>query len=252
MSSPNDNPLTPPDGPLDVLAVFAHPDDAELLCGATLVKCADKGLKTGVLDLTRGEAGSVGTPELRAEEAHAAAQVMGLSVRRNARLPDSRLENTHEARSHLASIFRELRPRVVVTHWTQGRHRDHRIAAELVYDSAFLAGLKNFDATGSAFRPSQVVHAVSFREDTPAPSFVVDVTEQLDRKLEAVACYGSQFHGKTSAGEIFPGGHRGLERQIRAHAAHWGSTIRCAWGEPFWVREMVEMDTLATLTTVTF
>lgn len=237
---------------LDVLAVFAHPDDAELLCGATLIKCADRGLRTGILDLTRGEAGSVGTPELRAQEAHAAATVMGLAVRQNAGLPDSRLENSHEARSHLAGLLRELRPRVVVTHWKDGRHRDHRIAAELVYDASFLSGLKNFDASGTPFRPTHVVHAVSFREDTPVPSFVVDVTEQLERKLEAVACYGSQFHGKTSAGEIFPGGHRALENQIRAHAAHWGSTIRCAWGEPFWVREMIEMDTLASLTTGTF
>ena len=237
---------------LDVLAVFAHPDDAELLCGATLAKCAARGLRTGVLDLTRGEAGSAGTPELRAQEAQAAAHVLELTVRRNAGLPDSRLVNDHEARSQVAGLLRELRPRAVLTHWTEGRHRDHRIAAELVYDAAFLSGLKNFDAPGDAFRPTQVVHAVSFREDAPRPSFVVDVTEFMDRKLESIACYGSQFQGKTQAGEVFPGGQRALEDQVRAHAAYWGARIRSAYGEPFWVREMLEVETPAHLTTSTY
>ncbi len=238
--------------PLDVLAVFAHPDDAELLCGATLIKCARSGLRTGVLDLTRGEAGSAGTPELRAEEAQCAAGVMGLAVRRNAGLPDSRLENDHEARSVVAGFLRALRPRVVVTHWMRGRHRDHRIAAELTYDACFLSGLKNFDASGEAHRPDQLVHAVSFREDSPTPTFVVDVTEHIDAKLEAVACYASQFAGKSAAGEVFPGGRRALEEQIRAHAAYHGARIRRPYGEPFWIRETLELSTLADLRVSTF
>ena len=120
---------------LDVLAIFAHPDDAELVCGGALIKSADAGERTGVLDLTRGETGSRGTPELRAREAAAAAEIMGLAVRRNAELPDARLANGHDARVRVATLIRELRPRIVATHWIHGRHPDHRIAAELVHDA---------------------------------------------------------------------------------------------------------------------
>ena len=112
--------------PLDVLAVVAHPDDAELLCGGSLLQSRDQGERAGVLDLTRGEMGSQGSAERRAEEAERAAEILGLAVRRNAGLPDAHLQNTHEARKVVAQHLRELQPRVVITHWLQGRHPDHR------------------------------------------------------------------------------------------------------------------------------
>ena len=238
--------------PIDVLAVVAHPDDAELLCGGSLIRSADAGERTGILDLTRGETGSRGTPELRAAEAEDAAQILGLAVRRNAGLPDSKLQNTPQARSILAGLLRELRPRVVVTHWLQGRHPDHRAAAHLTYDASYLAGLKNFDAPGDPFRPYKVLHALSFREDPEKPSFVVDVTEQMDRKMEAILAYRSQFGEAVQAGEVFPGGQRTLEDQIRAHAARQGSLIRTAYGEPFWTRETLAAPTLGGLPVSTF
>jgi bacillithiol biosynthesis deacetylase BshB1 len=238
--------------PLDVLAVVAHPDDGELICGGSLIKSADAGQRTGILDLTRGELGSRGTPELRAEEAERAAQILRLAVRRNAGLPDSRLENTPASRAVVAGLLRELRPRVVVTHWLHGRHPDHRAAAELVYDASFLAGLRNYDAPGDPFRPFKVIHALSFREDPQKPTFVVDITHQMDRKLAAVACYHSQFGEVVQAGEVFPGGDRSLEDQIRAQGARAGSLIRCAYGEPFWTRETVAVPTLGGLSVSTF
>lgn len=234
---------------LDILAVFAHPDDAELSCGGALIRATDNGERAGVLDLTRGEGGSEGSADLRATEAESAAAVMGLAVRRNAGLPDSALQNTLSARAVVAGIIRELRPRVVVTHWRDGRHPDHRAAAELVYDACFLAGLKNFDAPGEAFRPAKVVHATSFREDAPKPTFVVDISEQMERKLSAIGCYASQFTGKTQAGEVFPGGSRPLEEQIRIQAAHFGSLIRATFGEPFWCRETVELSSVSAAAT---
>lgn len=238
--------------PLDVLAVVAHPDDAELLCGGSLLQARDRGERTGILDLTRGEMGSQGTAETRAEEAERASVILGLAGRWNASLPDSQLQNTPETRRVVVQHLRELRPRVVITHWLQGRHPDHRAAAELVYDASYLAGLKNFAAPGAPFRPFKVVHALSFREETRKPTFVVDITEQMERKLEAIAAYGSQFRRATQAGEVFPGGSRALEEQIRAHAARAGSRIRAEYGEPFWTRETVQVPSLGSLLVSTF
>jgi bacillithiol biosynthesis deacetylase BshB1 len=237
---------------LDVLAVVAHPDDAELLCGGSLLQAKDRGERTGILDLTRGEMGSRGSAETRAEEAEKASSVLGLAVRRNAGLPDSRLQNTPETRIVVAQHLRELRPRVVITHGLQGRHPDHRAAAELVYDASYLAGLKNFRAPGAPFRPFKVVHALSFREEPRKPTFVVDISEQMERKLEAIAAYGSQFGDAVQAGEVFPGGRRALEDQIRAHAARAGSLIRTEYGEPFWTRETVQLPSLGSLPVSTF
>ena len=238
--------------PLDVLAVMAHPDDVELLCGGALLRSADRGERTGAVDLTRGERGTRGSAALREREAARAAEVLGLALRRNAGLEDAGLENGGESRRTVAGLIRELRPRIVVTHWTEGRHPDHRVAAALVYDACFLAGLSNFDAPGEAHRPHKVVHATAFREDAPPPTFVVDVSEQMERKLEAIACYESQFEGKRQAGEVFPGGERPLYDQIRARMAADGARIRAAYGEPYWTRETLSVDSLADLPVSTF
>ncbi len=238
--------------PLDLLVVVAHPDDAELLCGGSLLLSSDRGERTGILDLTRGETGSHGSAETRAREAEAASKILGLAIRRNAGLPDAQLQNTLEARAEVVEHLRELRPRVVVTHWLQGRHPDHRAAAELVYDAAYLSGLKNYPAAGAPYRPFKVVHALSFREEPQKPTFVLDISDQIERKLEAIAAYSSQFGGAVQAGEIFPGGGRALEDQIRAHAAKVGSLVRVEYGEPFWTRETVQMPSLGALSVSTF
>ena len=238
--------------PLDVLAIMAHPDDAEIFCGGSLIKSAEAGQRTGVLDLTAGEMGSSGTRESRAREAVAAAEVMGLAVRRCAELPDAALCNDVNSRQVVAGIIRALRPRVIVTHWTRGRHPDHRAAAELVRDASFLAGLRKLPAEGEPHRPEKVVYALAFREDPVKPTFVVDITDQMDRKIEALSAYGTQFHGKSGIGEVFPAGDRPLFAQIRSVHANYGSLIRCGYAEPFWTEETVEAETLAALTVPTF
>lgn len=238
--------------PLDLLAIMAHPDDAELLCGGALAKAAALGDRVGILDLTRGEVGSSGSGEIRAEEAVRSAKLLGLAVRRNAGLRDSGLINDDASRSIVVGLIRELRPSVIVTHWREGRHPDHRVAAQLAYDASFLSALKNYDAPGDAHRPDKVVHCLLFREDVPRPSFVVDITDHIDRKMAAVACFESQFSGKASAGEVFGAGDRPLEDQIRAQCAHHGSRIRCAYGEPFWTRETVALESLVSSRVSTF
>lgn len=254
--SPSDpTPELPPTGAgeaLDVLAIFAHPDDAELLCGGALARSAAAGERLGLLDLTRGELGSRGTAEIRAREAAAAARTLGAVTRRCAGLPDGGLENTLEYRHIVAGWIRSLRPRVVVTHWLEGRHPDHGAAARLVRDAAFLAGLRQAPVAGEAHRPFKVVHALTFQEAAPPPSFVIDVTDHMDRRLDAMACFASQWSDARGAGEAFPGGDRLLEDQVRAQLAHYGSKIRVAYGEPFWTREAVERGTLGSLGVASF
>ena len=238
--------------PLDLLAIMAHPDDAELLCGGSLCKADAQHDRVGILDLTRGEAASIGSVEDRAEAAARSAELMRLAVRRNAGLRDSGLINDDASRSVVVGLIRKLRPRVIVTHWREGRHPDHRIAAQLAYDASFLSALKNYDAPGDAHRPDKVVYCLLFREDAPAPSFVVDITDHIETKMAALACFESQFSGKTAAGEVFGAGDRPLEDQIRAQCAHYGSRIHCAYGEPFWTRETVALESLASDRVSTF
>ena len=238
--------------PLDVLAVMAHPDDAELLCGGALAVSADRGERVGVLSLTDGGKGTHGSAEERAREAARAAEILGIAVRATANLPDAELMHTPEHRSVVVEQIRALRPRVVVTHWTSGRHPDHRITAELVTDACFLAGLKRYPADGEPHRPFKVVYATAFREHAGPPTFVVDVTAQMERKLEAIAAYGSQFRGRSGVGEVFPGGARPFLDQVRAACARSGSLVRVEYGEPFRTRETILQESLGSLRVSTF
>jgi bacillithiol biosynthesis deacetylase BshB1 len=238
--------------PLDVLAVMAHPDDAELLCGGALAASADRGERVGILSLTVGGTGTHGSAAARAREAARAAEILGVAVRACAGLPDAELLHTPEHRRAVIEQIRALRPRVVVTHWTSGRHPDHRVTAELVADACFLAGLKRYPADGDPHRPFKLVYATAFREDADPPTFVVDVTAQIERKLEAIAAYATQFGGKSGVGEVFPGGERPILEQVRAACARWGSLVRVPYGEPFRTKETVLQDSLGSLRVSSF
>lgn len=232
--------------PVDVLAIAPHRDDAELTCGGTLVRAGDRGHRTGVLDLTRGEMGTRGSAEQREREAERAAEIMGLDVRRNAGLPDAGLTNDEESRVTIVKFLRELRPRVVILPFRKGRHPDHRVAAELGRDACYLAGLEKYGGQGAAHRPHKVLHALTYREDPVKPTFVVDVTDQFERKMEAVRAYASQFDGVEAAGEIFPTGQQLYER-VETQCRHYGSLIRRPFGEPFWTEETVRVDDVTEL-----
>jgi N-acetylglucosamine malate deacetylase 1 len=232
---------------VDLLAAVAHPDDAELLCGGALLAAAARGGATGILDLTGGESGSAGSGALRAEEAARASSILGLAVRRNAGLPDGALENSPAARLRVAALLRELRPATVIVHWPDARHPDHRAASELVRDACFVAGLRRAPVDGEPFRPAKLIYAIAYAETAPRPTFVLDVSEHMERKLDAVFAYGSQLEGRTALGDIFGGGGRPLREQILAHHAHYGSLIRCAYGEPYYTRETMRVDNVAGL-----
>ena len=238
---------------VDLLAIFPHPDDAELTCGGTLLKSARQGYQVGIVDLSAGEMASRGTVELRAQEASRAASILQVAVRQNLGLPDSRLTNDPETRLAVARIIRTLKPKVVITTAPSpfGRHPDHRVTAELVRDAVFISGLKTIEPALPAHRPRKVLHSITYREDYLKPTFVVDVSDVMDQKLAAITAYESQFGGATQAGEVYPNGDS-LQDIIRHQAAHYGSLIRVRYGEPFHTTETVQVEDVVAMGVSTF
>jgi bacillithiol biosynthesis deacetylase BshB1 len=237
--------------PIDLLAIAAHRDDVELTCGGTLLVAADRGRTTGILDLSQGEAGSRGSADIRADEAARAAKILGVSVRENLGLPDAGIVNSPETRAMVAGVIRRLKPRVVIAPSLKGRHPDHIAAAQLVRDACFVAGLAKVSPGIPVHRPHKVIHAVTYRQDFERPSFVVDISEVFERKLEAIRCYGSQFDGVTQAGEVYPNGEP-LYDVVRHYAAYYGALIRTRYGEPFFTTETMRVDDVTTLDVATF
>lgn len=227
--------------PVDILAIAAHRDDVELTCAGTLIRAVDQGHTTAILDLTAGETGTSGSAAIRAAEADRAAQILGVIERRNAGLPDAGLQNTEASRRIIVEAIRHFAPRVVILPYPVGRHPDHRVASELGRDACYLAGLRRYDAAGKPHRPFKILYALAYREDPVKPTFVVDITDQFDRKMAAIRCYASQFDGATAAGEIFPTG-QDLYSLIAVQNAHYGSLIRTRYGEPFLSYETIAVD----------
>lgn len=237
--------------PVDILAIAAHRDDIELTCGGTLIKASAKGQRTAIIDLTQGEMGTRGSAALRATEASHAAEILGVAARENLGLPDAGIENTPATRAQLAVAIRRFRPRIVIAPATRGRHPDHRIASELVRDACFVANLRKLEPDVPHHRTHKILHCVTYRQDFEKPTFVVDISEEFERKLEAVRCYGSQFDGATQAGEVYPTGDP-LYDVVRFQASYYGSLIRTRFGEPFVTFETMRVDDVVALEVSTF
>ncbi|MGA2434129.1 MAG: bacillithiol biosynthesis deacetylase BshB1 [Bryobacteraceae bacterium] len=228
---------------LDVLAIAAHPDDIEQTCGGTLIKMAALGYRAGALDLTAGDMGTRGTPELRIEESQTAARHMLLAWRGNLRMPDARLENTLAAQLTVAAKIRELRPRVVILPYWEARHPDHYRAGELAYEGCFLAGLKKLDESTAPHRPFKAIYSSLYAN--VAPSFVVDISEEFERRMAALLSYESQYGGG-EASDLFPGAGQIRER-LEAVARFYGNLIGVKYGEPFVVKETMRVDDVVAL-----
>jgi N-acetylglucosamine malate deacetylase 1 len=231
---------------VDLLAIAAHPDDAELTCGGTLAAAVRQGHRVGILDLVAGESGTSGSVAIRRREATRAAKALGVHARENAGLHDAHLHNTDETRRTVVTWIRRLRPRTVILPFPVGRHPDHRVASEVARDACYLAGLQRYDAPGRAWRPHKILYALAYREDPVKPTFVVDISATFASKLRAIHCYKSQFDGAAQAGEIFPTGQR-LYDLIETQSAHYGSLIRTRYGEPFFTQETVRVDDVVAL-----
>jgi N-acetylglucosamine malate deacetylase 1 len=223
---------------LDLLAIAAHPDDVEQTCGGTMIAMAEKGYRTGIIDLTAGDMGTRGTPKLRIEESQAAAKILLAGHRENLGMPDARLENSLAGRITIAAKIRELRPRVVILPYWEARHPDHYRAGEMAYEACFLAGLAKLDPYTKPHRPFKVLYSSLYAPVTP--SFVVDISAQFERRMSSLLAYRSQYGDGDTSG-LFPAESEVRER-LASVARYYGNLIGCKYGEPFVVKETMRVD----------
>jgi len=234
--------------PLDVLAIAAHRDDVEQTCGGTLLKMAQHGRRTGILDLTQGEMGTRGTAESRAQEAAEAAKILRVSWREALDIPDGRVENTWENRLKVARVIREQQPRVVILPYWKGRHPDHYTASTLGYEACFLAGLAKLDVARAPspakqegatsllpHRPFKIIYATLYYD--VRPTFVVDITELFETRFQALMAYKSQFSDQEAGKDLFPA-QAEIRARIEAMARFYGLLGGVIYAEPFLQKEV--------------
>lgn len=243
--------------PLDILALAAHRDDVEQTCGGTLLKMAERGYRTGIVDLTQGEMGTRGNAEERAREAMDAAQLLRVSWRQALDIPDGRVENTWENRLKVARVIREQRPRIMILPYWKGRHPDHYTASTLGYEACFLAGLAKLDvltgqpAVDSHFkesvpphRPFKIIYATLYYD--VRPTFVVDITDQFEIRLQSLMAYKSQFDDQQAGSNIFPA-HAEIRARVESMARYYGMLGGVTYAEPFLQKEVGLVDDLLAL-----
>ncbi len=237
------------DSQLDVLAIAAHPDDVELSVGGTLIKLASIGYRTGILDMTRGEAGTRGTPELRQQEAEQAAKILGVSIRENLDLGDAHIWVNEESRVKLVRALRRLRPRVIFTQHADDPHPDHAHTAQLVREAMHISGLAKYDAEAGLerWRPNCIAHFLFPR--TIAPSFIVDISAENERKWAAIRAHASQFFNPASNEPQSRVSTQAFLNEVEARDRYFGMLIDAERGEAFLVREALNVvDPVALLT----
>ena len=226
---------------LDLLAIAAHPDDVELTCGGTLLKMAQLGYKTGILDLTAGEMGTRGSPKTRAKEAAKAAQLLRVSWRDTLGAPDSDVHACREYKLRLAGVIRQLRPKTVILPYWEARHPDHYHASALGYEGCFLAGLKRLPIGGEAYRPFKILYSMAYAD--VRPTFVVDISDQYERRRKAILAFASQFRPKKNerGGKVHLAIDR-LEGEMNQLARHYGQMVGVQYGEPFLQKELMKVE----------
>ena len=224
---------------LDLLAFAAHRDDNEITCGGLLARMAEKGYKVGACDLTQGEMGTLGSAAERKAECDEASRILGLTARINCELPDAAVFNTRDYQNRIVEILREHRPKVVVLPGHEQRHPDHRITPQLVFDACYFAGLEKF-GKGKKHRPAKILYCHNIQFDERRPSFVVDISAQLEKKIAAVLAYKTQF----------PDAEK-MREWLRARARTYGSMIgpfgNLLYGEGYVQREVMQVDDVVAL-----
>src|ERR1700738_2037658 len=240
--------------PLDILALAAHRDDVEQTCGGTLLKMAQFGHRTGILDLTRGEMGTRGSAEDRTREAADAAKILCTSWRHALDIPDGRVENTWENRLKVVRVLREQRPRVVILPYWEGRHPDHYTASILGYEAAFLSGLAKLNSavshqpsaignpggdSAAPHRPFKIIYASLYRD--VRPTFVVDITDQFETRFAAIMAYKSQFTDQDAGSGIFPA-QKEIRARVESMARFYGMMGGVTYAEPFVQKEVGLVD----------
>lgn len=223
---------------IDLLAIVAHPDDAELCCGGTLIKHQQEGFKIGIVDLTQGELGSRGSRDIRMEEAKRASELLKLSGRESLDLGDGKFENTHEDRLPIIQQIRRFQPEIVITNALSDRHPDHGRSAKLVADACFFSGLVRIETqfegeAQQAWRPKNVWHMM--QDHYHHPDIVIDVTDQWEKRQEAILAFSTQFHNPndTSAEPKTPISGKDFWNFLDARGREMGRLIRTTYGEGF-------------------
>ena len=219
----------------EVLAIAAHRDDVEQTCGGTLLKLRAQGVRTAILDLTRGEAGTRGSAAERETEAAAAAKILGVQWREALDIPDGRVENTWENRVKIVEALRRVRPRVVILPYWTGRHPDHYTASTLGYEACFLSGLAKLETGAAPHRPFKIVYASLYAD--VRPSFVVDITPFIEERHKALMAYKSQYANQEAGSGLFVPEEEIRERTF-AEARHYGLLAGVTYGEPFVQKEV--------------
>lgn len=234
---------------VDLLAIFAHPDDMELTVGGTLLKMKSLGYKTGALDITRGDIGTRGTVEGRAEEAKEAARILKLDIRENLGLPDGHVWSNDETRTKLVRVLRRLKPKVILTHQFDDPHPDHNHIAQLVREAARLSSMQKYDGDFGQERinvPTVAHNVFSYRV---YPSFIVDISEFLEEKMQSIRAHVSQFHNPDSNDLQTRLSQEGFLDELKNRSKYFGSLIGVKAGEPYFVREVLNVqDPISLLT----
>ena len=230
------------DDHLDVLAVFSHPDDAELSVSGTLLKLKSYGYRTGVCDVTKGEMGTRGTPEIREKEALDAARILKLDVRVNLEQPDGHVWPSETARTSLVRVIRQYKAKVLLTTHEDDPHPDHANTSIIVRQAARLATMVRYDEESGlpAVQMPAIMHSLFSRRIVP--SFIVDVSEFVDEKMKSIRAYGSQFYSASSEEPETRISERGFLDEIQSRMEYFGSLIGVEAGEPFYVREALNVD----------
>jgi len=235
---------------LDILAFGAHPDDVELGCGATLAKEISLGKKAGIVDLTRGELGTRGSAEIRDEEARKAAEVLGIAVRENLRFRDGFFVNDEAHQLEVIKMIRKYRPEIVLCNAIDDRHIDHGKGSKLVSDACFLSGLRRIETevdgvAQEAWRPKVVYHYIQWKNITP--DFVVDVTGFIDKKVEAILAYGSQFYEPNSNEPTTPIATKNFLDSLHYRSQDLGRLIGTDYAEGFTAERYLAVSSLGNL-----
>jgi bacillithiol biosynthesis deacetylase BshB1 len=224
---------------VDLLVFAAHPDDAEMAAGGLIAKMTRAGRTVGIVDLTRGELGSRGTPEERAEEAAAASEILGVSVRENLGLPDGGVVESLENRKPVVDAIRRHRPTLVIAPHLEDAHPDHAATGRIVESAMYPSGFANYDTGTEPYRPAGLAHCMHHYPFDP--SFVVDISDVWEQKMEAVRCYGSQLHREGSDEPVTNISRPDFLDRFAGRFRHYGFLIGAAWGEPFWTRRPVPL-----------
>ncbi len=227
---------------VDILAIFAHPDDAELTVGGTLLKMKHLGYRTGALDVTQGEMGTRGTVEGRAIEAQDAEKILKLDLRENLGLPDGHVFVTDTERTAMVRALRRLKPKVILTHQIGDSHPDHDHIAQLVRESARLASMLRYDEETGSEKIVVPIVAHNIFSRRVEPSFIVDISDFLDDKMAAIRAHKSQFHDPDSTEPETRLTSKHYLAELEGRSRYFGSLIGVAAGEPFYVREVLNVD----------